>query len=485
MSLDPLAVSRVVGITTEFKDYGAGRVRFLPQRIALIGQGNSASTYALTKQQITSAAQAATLYGYGSPIHLAALMLFPKNGDGVGSIPVTVYPLEDDSAAVTATGQIAAVGPATETGTIRVKISNIYVDVVVTSGDTADTVLGNIRTALLAKLEIPVLPGVVGGGALPLTAKWGGASANDIYTEITGTVAGITFTVTQLAGGLVNPDVQAALDLIGPVWETIIINCLNYDDTDNLDTLQTYGDGRWGALEKKPLFAVCATSDDRATRTAITDARDDDKINVLISAPGCHNLPAQIAARAAARIAVQAQSNPPQNYKSLLTGLTAGDDSLQEDYTERDLAVKAGSGTTIITGGEIEMNDTVTMYHPDGEEPPAYRYVVDIVKLMNIIYNVRLIFEADDWKGAPLVPDDTATVNATAKKPKDAKTALGNLADNLALQAIIADSEFTKENQVAAIDTVNPKRLNWTFPVRLSGNVEIIDGTIAFGFYFG
>jgi phage tail sheath gpL-like len=78
MSIDALAVSRVVGITTEFKDYGAGRVRFLPQRIALIGQGNTASTYSTDKQQIASAAQAATLYGYGSPLHLAALMLFRK-----------------------------------------------------------------------------------------------------------------------------------------------------------------------------------------------------------------------------------------------------------------------------------------------------------------------------------------------------------------------------------------------------------------------
>jgi phage tail sheath gpL-like len=485
MSIDALAVSRVVGITTEFKDYGAGRVRYLPQRIALIGQGNSASTYSTDKQQITSAAQAATLYGYGSPLHLAALMLFPRNGDGVGSIPVTAYPLEDDSSAVAAAGAIGLTGPASEAGVIRVKLSNIYVDVAVAKDDTADTVLGAIKSAITAKLEMPMVAGTVGAGSLPLTAKWAGASSSDIYVEVVSDVAGLVFTITQPTGGLVNPDVSVALDQIGPVWETIIINCLNYTDTDALDALQEYGDGRWGALEKKPLIAICGTSATRATRCAVTDGRTDDKINVLISAPGCRNLPAQIAARAAARIAVQAQSNPPQDYKALLTGLVAGADSVQEDYTERDLAVKAGSSTTILSGGEIEMNDTVTMYHPAGEEPPAFRYVVDIMKLMNIIYNVRLIFEADDWKGAPLVPDDTPTVNPTAKKPKDAKTALANLADNLALQAILAESEFTKENLVSAIDGTNPKRLNWTFPCKLSGNVEIIDGTIAFGFYFG
>ena len=484
-AVDASAVSRVVGIQTLFKDFGAGAVRFLPQRIALIGQGNSLASYALTKFIATSAAEIAAKYGYGSPLHLAGLMLFPKNGDGVGSIPVTVYPLEDDSMGVAAAGEIAAAGVQTDTAVYRVKISNIYTDVVILDGDTAAVALGKIRSAILAKLEMPVIPGVVGGGALPLDVKWAGESGNDVYVEVEGDVHGITYTITHPTGGLINPDITNALNNIGIVWETMIVNCLNYDDTTALDAIETFGVGRWGALEKKPLFALCATADDRATRAAITDVRTADKINALISAPGCRNLPAQIAARAAARIAKTAQSNPPQNYATRLTGLTPGEDVYQEDYTNRDLAIKAGSGTTIVVDGEIEMNDTVTMYHPAGEEPPAFRYVVDIVKLQNIIYNVRLIFESAEWKGAPLLPDATPSTNPTVKKPKDAKTVLGILAENLALQAIVADGDFTKKNMVTAIDNVNPKRLNWTYPVKLSGNVEIISGDLVFGFYFG
>jgi len=484
-AVDATAVSRVVGILTQFKDFGAGAVRFLPQRIALIGQGCSLSSYSTDKRLVTSAAEVAARYGYGSPLHLASLMLFPLNGDGVGSIPVTVYPLEDDSAGVPAAGQIAAVGVQTETASYVIKCAEISVTVVVEEGDTADEALTAIRTAIIGELNMPVIPGVIAAGALPLEAKWAGESGNDIVVEVEGDAYGITFTSTDCAGGLVNPDIQDALDQIGQVWETCIVNCLNYDDTTTLDLIQTFGDGRWLPLEKKPLYAISGTGDDRATRTVITDARDDDKINVLMSAPGCNNLPAQIAARAAARVTKQAVNNPPQDYNSLLSGLVAGDDVDQEDYINRDLAVQAGSCTTILTSGEIEMNDTVTMYHPEGEVPPAYRYLVDVVKLQNIVYNVRLIFESEDWKGSPLLPDSTPTVNPTAKKPKDALSALGNLADNLALQAIIADAEFTKESMVVQIDSQNPKRLNWTFPVKLSGNVEIVSGDINFGFYFG
>ena len=67
--------------------------------------------------------------------------------------------------------------------------------------------------------------------------------------------------------------------------------------------------------------------------------------------------------------------------------------------------------------------------------------------------------------------------------PGDAITALRNLADSLALNAIISDADFTKANITSAIDGSNPKRLNTTFPVKLSGNVEVNSTDIYFGFY--
>jgi phage tail sheath gpL-like len=77
--------------------------------------------------------------------------------------------------------------------------------------------------------------------------------ANDIFIEIEGEEAGITFVVTQLTSGAVNPDIDDALGLIGPTWETIICNCLNYDDTDTLDKLSVVGEARWNQQVKTPL----------------------------------------------------------------------------------------------------------------------------------------------------------------------------------------------------------------------------------------
>src|SRR5690348_14863191 len=87
-------ISRVVGykITKGFFNLTSPN---LPQRIAMFGEVNDANQSGLTVNaptQITTAQQAATLFGQGSPIHIMSRILFPYSGDGIGGIPVMVYP---------------------------------------------------------------------------------------------------------------------------------------------------------------------------------------------------------------------------------------------------------------------------------------------------------------------------------------------------------------------------------------------------------
>lgn len=488
-AVDQSAVARTVGIKVEFRDLRGGRVLFLPQRIALIGQGNSLSTYSLDKRSVFSAQEIGETYGFGSPLHLAGKQLFPTNGDGVGSIPVTVYPLEDDASGVAATGNILFAGTQTSTESYTINIGSVSTTFVLNEGD-ADTVAATTLVAAINGVpDMPVIAAVNGGTPeqVDLTAKWEGVSTNDIITSVDGNIAGITIAITQLSGGLVNPDIDDALNNIGEVWETIIINPMEYTDTDTLDKIATFGEGRWGALTKKPLFALTGSQESTvATLTAFGDARKTDRINSLIPAPDSVSLPVEIAARAAARIAVQANNNPPVDYASKqISGILPGGDDAQWNYVERDALVKAGISTTELIDNIIELSDTVTFYHPTGEEPPAYRYVVDIVKLQNIVFNLRLIFESDNWKGKVLLPNDTPTVNADARKPKDAKAAIFVLIDNLALNAIISDPVFAKESTLTEISSTNPKRLDIQTTVKLSGNTNIISIDLFFGFFFG
>lgn len=487
-AVDASAVARVVGIKTIFKDLRAGGILLLPQRLAVVGQGSSASVYATTKLQVTSANQAATAYGFGSPIHLAVLQLLPVNGDGVGSIPVTVYPLVDDGAGVVSTGDITPGGSPTVAASYIVRINNIdSEEFVISVGDSVADIVTAMTAAVNASLNVPVIA-TDDTTDMGFTSKWKGTSANDIIVEVVGsTTAGNSFAITQPVGGLVNPDVDDALNQVGNVWETMALNCMDVADTATLDKYATFGEGRWGALVRKPLVVLTGnTATTVANATAVSDARKTDRTNGQLVAPGSNDLPFVTAARQLARIAVVANNNPPQDYGSQdATGLTPGADGDQWTFVDRDAAIKKGSSGVEVKDGVVNIADVVTFYHPTGDPIPAYRYVVDIVKLQNIIFNLDLIFATPEWDGAPLIPDNQPTVNRAAKKPKSAVAAVASMLDSLGLNAIISDPETAKANTLAEIDSGNPKRLNVSITVQLSGNTNIISVDLNFGFFFG
>jgi len=490
MSVDASAVARVVGITTAFKNLRAGNVVFLPQRVALVGQGTTVAqaSYSNDKAVVTSAFQVGETYGFGSPLHLAALRLLPTNGDGLGSIPLTVYPLDDDGSGIVSTGDITPSGSPSAQASFKVSVNNILSEAFVISvGDSVAVITAAMETAINAVLEMPIIA-VDGTTVLDFTSKWKGASANDIQVEIVADdLAGNVFTITQPLGVTTNTEVHDALDQVGDVWETLMLNCMDVADTDTLDLYSTFGEGRWGALVRKPLIVFTGnTATSVASAIAVPDARKSDRTNAQLVAPASNDLPFIVAARQLARIAVVANNNPPVDYGSRdASGLTPGADGSQWNYLERDFAVKGGSSTIEVRDGVINLSDTVTFYHPSGDPTPAYRYVVDIIKLQNILFNLDLIFVTPEWDGAPLIPDDQPTTNRSAKKPKSAVAAIASLVDSLGLNAIISDPVTAKASITANINESNPKRLDVVFTVQLAGNTNIISIDFNFGFFFG
>lgn len=488
MTVDASAVARVLGITTEFKDLGVAGAQFLPQRIMVPAQGASAASYALTKFQASSSGDVGETLGFGSPAHLIARELFPDNGDGVGTIPVTFYPLEDDGSGVASTGTITPAGSQTKAAEYRVRVGGVLsAAFVIPIGATVAAITALIDTAVSAILEMPVTT-TDNGTDIDLVSKWEGTSANGIGIEILGDFTlGTTFGIVQPAGGLVNPDIQPALDQVGEIWESMGVNPMEANDAITLDILDAFGEGRWGTLTHKPImFFRGNTEADVNTSIATPSTRTADRTNVQLVAPGSVNLPFVVAARQVARIAKLANNNPPHDYGSQrATGLIPGADGDQWNYLERDQAVKGGSSTIEVKDGIVNVSDAVTSFNPITQPNPAYRFVVDVVKLQNTIFNMFLIFASEEWDGAPLIPDFQPTVNVTAKKPKMAKAALNQMIDSLALNAILADPESAKKKTTAVISSTNPKRLDATITVQLSGNTNIKDLTLNFGFFFG
>ncbi len=485
--IDTSAAARAFGLDTQFKDFRGGQVAFLPQRIAVFAQGRSSVDYDTTKWESTGASAGGTRFGFGSPIHSILRELQPVNGDGVGVIPVTVYPLEDGYDAVAASGTITPAGAPTAAGTYRAKVSGVLsAPFVINDDDTVAEICASATAAINAVPEMPVIA-TNNTTAVGVAAKWAGPTGNDLVVEWVGDVTtGLTVVIVQPAGGLVNPEITTALAQMGDIWETMVLNGLNIADTDILDEYQEFGEGRWGALRHKPLMVFTGNTEPVvATATAVSGARPTDRINAQLVAPGSPNLPFVVAARELARVVKMANNNPPHDYGSQkATGLIPGTDGEQWDYLSRDIAVKAGSSTIKIKNGIVTLQDTITFYAPEGEEPPGYRYVCDIVKLQNIIHNIAAIFDTEEWDGAPLIPDNQTTVNPSAKKPSMAIAAIAQVVDGLGAQAMLSDPEGTKALITAVIASDNPKRLNIRVPVKLSGNANIIDAILEFGFHF-
>ncbi len=588
MTIDQSAVARVTGVETTFEDLRDGSILLLPQRIAVFAQGSTISSFALDKVQVTSSGEVGALYGFGSPVHLAARELFPDNGDGVGTVPVTIYPLADSGSGVVATGDVAPTGTQTEAAAYRARVNGILgseftipvgaIDVSAVCAQIGDSVNAILHMPVTVVQEYGTVTGTPDGGnagdgtvtvlsvtgspipgnylltcntavseggvftftdpngtvisttvtmtpasggttviglaglqftitdgaadfevadffviaapstAVNLPAKWKGESGNDVVVDIVGdTTLGTTFSITAHAAGAVNPTLDDALLLVGNTWETLGLNGLNGEDTTALNTLQTFGDGRWGELVRKPMVFVRGNTDAVVgTATTIPAARTTDKINAQLVAPGSVNLPIVVAARQLARIAKLANNNPPHDYGSQrATGLLPGAENVQWDYADRDVAVKAGSSTVEIKDGVVNISDVVTHYAPVAEPVPGYRFVVDIVKLQNIIFNLDLIFATAEWDGAPLLADGDPTTNATAKKPYMAKAAVNAMLDSLGLAAIISNPAAAKKVTTANINQNNPKRLDVTVTVQLSGNTNIKGIALGFGFLFG
>ena len=480
-----------LGIKTTFKNLRPSGTDFLDKRIAVFGQVNETATVTEEKTTVTSSNEAAGLYGYGSPIHLAVRELLPDNGDGVGSIPVTCYPLlstKGSGAAKNVT--ITTVGTSTENGSIKVVVNETdSTEITVASGDASAELIPKIISAVNAVLHMPVIASD-GTTVVDLDAKWSGLSSNVITSttvEVVGEVAGLSFTIADGTSGSGTPDLTNMVTALGNTWETFIVNCMNYDDTDVLDQFKTTGDGRWGATIRRPFVAIAGnTVADRATAVAISDARKTDRVNGLATLQGSKNLPFALAARAVARMAVVADTNPPKSYqRQPIESMTQGTDAEQWGPADREAALQAGTSTSKITNDVPYLLDMITFYHPDGESDPAWRYIVTHVKVWEVLYSTEQIFNGDDWAAAPLIPDEQATTNKEAKQPKMAKAAVASMIDALALSAILSDPDTAKATIKAEIDGSNPNRLNVSFTVQVSGNTNVKSVDLNFGFYFG
>jgi phage tail sheath gpL-like len=509
-----------MGISTAFADSRRARglaqnvvnrnrslasLKYREPHIALVALGEhgfqvGGVDYATTPTRVYSAKDVADLVGDTSPAYLAAMSLFPANGRGVGSIPVTLFPLPHPVTHVQAIGDITPAGTvgAGETQTYYVKVGNVLSSAIIMVA--TDTVADFIAAAITAINGVVGMPVIASDGTtkLNLTAGWAGDSANGIVVEVISPAdADLTFTiknigVTTEGSGTISIDTfTAALGMA--TWFTHVINCNSYTDTTILAAMESANELCWGSEVNKFFTVYNGTCEGTLnTMTAAGTARRTQRTHCFVPNPGANDIPFVVASEWCREVALSELADPAMDYSTdpdrnyaprSMPRLVAPAEASQWTSSNRDTAVKAGVSTVEIIDGVVCISDTVTTYHPTGEDPPAYSYVCDIAKIAAVVFTADYIMRP--MLSRPLKPDADRVKNKNAIKPKTVKSAFWSLFDVAGDACIISDVPYAKANSLFEISSVNPKRIDVLAVWKVSGNANVFSVTHEFGFYFG
>lgn len=493
-------LSRVSGYKLN-KGYFGNATPYLPQQIVILAEANTAnqSTIVNTPFQITNASQAGVTFGYGSPVHAIARILFPVSGDGVGGIPVIVMAQSAANGATSTVIVWTITGTATASATHKIVIngrdsldfSSYSVNIV--AGDTPTVIALKYSNAINAVLGSPVVASVV-AGVLTLTSKWTGLTSAGITAVIgtNGVAAGVTYALTSTTAGTGTPDIAAALNQFEDNWYTTVINSYG---TASLTALEAYNGvpnptptGRYSASTFKPFMAFFgSTISVTADLIAITNAaaRVDQLTNVLCPAPGSAGLPMEAAANMVTLFARISQDTPHLTVAGLSypdmpvpASNTIGEMAV---YNNRDLLKKNGCSTVTLVNGAYQVQDLVTTYHTVGETPLLFSEA----RYLNLDWNIKdgiSILEVIHVKDHALALDNQVVDVVRVIKPKEWKAVLFDFMDYLASVALIKDPQFSKDSLRVEIDSINPNRINTVFNYKRTGTAEIASVDVAVGF---
>jgi phage tail sheath gpL-like len=472
----------------------------LPQYVAIFGEANVEfqDNLSTTPVEVTSAQQAGTLYGFGSPIYHVMRILRPVNGGGIGGIKTFVYPQLSPESATTKILKVEITGTATANGTHTVVIAGRNsIDAQsysynVATGDTPDDIYTKIENAVNAVIGSPVNASA-SEYDVEFESKWAGATAEDLSISIdtNGNTLGLTYAISDEQTAIGTPSISASLNLISNVWATILVNTYGTNTT-VMSALEAFNGipdptnptGRFAAIVMKPFIALTGSTIEDPS--SITDSRKANCTIAICPAPLSEGLPLEAAANACLLLARINQDTPhldisSLSYPDMPTPTAIGAMSI---YDNRDAIVKKGCSTVDLVNGAYKVMDFVTTYHPVGEIPAQFAYVRSLTIDFNIRYGYYLL-EQQNVEGCAILTDDQTSDADNTIKPIQWKSIITAYADDLDNRALIADPSFMKSSIVVGLSTTNPDRLESFFRYKRSGFFRIGSTTAEAGFNFG
>ncbi|MGD9276250.1 MAG: hypothetical protein PVJ67_03705 [Candidatus Pacearchaeota archaeon] len=253
------------------------------QKILFLGQKLAAGTAPAGDlvENIDNSNEQNTLFGEGSI--LATMITAAKAYNKISRFDA--IPIDDDGSANDATGVVAFSGAPTAAGSILITIgselNHTYTVSIVTT-DTPTTIGDKLVTLITADTSCPVTAVNV-TGTVTLTAKNGGLEGNFISLRYSGTVAGVTTTLTAFSGGANNPSLDNVLDVVANLRYQTIVFPSTYLINDTNNNIITFLNNRFNISGDKILdgVGIMAVTDTEANLKAATYGNNSQNVTFI------------------------------------------------------------------------------------------------------------------------------------------------------------------------------------------------------------
>lgn len=472
---------RVPGIYIEIDPSKAvGGSATMERRLLLIGQRTQAGQVAaLTPIRLGSQAgdQAAAAFGQGSMLHAMAAAARTARE----YVDIWAIALDDNGEGQQATGKITFSASPTGSGTLALYIGGERVQMGVVAGDSVNSLASRLAE-LINNAVLPVTAAAV-AGEVTLTCRWKGETGNDLdlrlnYYAGEQTPAGLGITLTAMAGGTGNPDVQPALDAIaGQQYYSIVCP---YTDGANLAALEADMTERWGPMEVMTGHVFNAYRGNHAQLTTWGSSRNSPHISTL----GLHDVPNPVWVAAAiwgTVIEYYGSQDPARPFRSLvLTGLLPPAEKNRFTRPERNLMLYDGISTfTVDSGGQVLIEVVITNYQKNSFGLPDIgllrletKWTAD---LMRYRFNAAVARDYPRHKlGDRAIPGQAIATLTTIRA-----TLIGE-AERLSDDGLLEDMEGFKEGLLLKRSTANPNRVNAVMPPNLVNQFDIFAAAVQF-----
>lgn len=498
-------VSRVLGYKIKKANFRPD-TPYLPQKIAILGEANNANQAGLdtTPFEFISAKEVADKFGYGSPLHQMARILRPVSGGMIGGIPTIIYPQISDVGATATMIKlgIAVATTVTENATHKLiingrnNIDGISYAFDVVKGDVQADVQQRVIDIIAGVLTAPVTA-VANLTDIDITTKWNGISSTEfnIEVDVQNKPAGVIYSEISKTDGAGVVNIVTSLDLFAENWNTLVLNPYGDSKWEDLENFNGVPDpdaptGRYNPIQFKPFVALSGSVlSTKAALIALTDAsaRKSQVTNVLCPAPNSKGFTWEAAANMAVTHILIAQDMPHlgNGNKAYPDMPIPIDENIGDfaDYENRDYLVKRGCGTVLLKADKYFVQDFVTTYHPNGENPPKFRKVRDLNIDWNIGFGWLMIMERDIQDKA-LVGDDSAVRVDNTISPKQAKQLVISFINEKVGLALINDAAFSEDSIEVGVNQTNPARLDVFFRYKRTSTADIVSADVEVDFSF-